>query len=361
MKILNIIQCTNLGGMEQASLRLMIALQNRGHSLELISLTPLGELEPLLTEAGIPAKGLKYGTTSPFSFVKSLRQAIKSAKADATMMTGHNLLASTALLGFAPKPRLMAMHFHHQGVMLPWRWRIIYTPIWLGFDCVTYPSDYVRNEAEEILPPLRRKTMTLRNPLKPTRVRDDEAARTFRISHRIPCDAPLIGNAGWLIQRKRFDVFLETAARIHNKLPQAHFIIAGGGEQRDELMSLADRLGLSGHIHWLGWMQHMAEFYAALDVLLFNSDWDAFPTTPVEAMAYSVPVVASAKHGGLAEILDASTGWIIDHHDTDWLASAVLAALGPEGYSRASAARQRVELISDPDSIANSVEAVLSR
>ena len=60
MKIVNIIQGTNLGGMEQASLRLMVGLKERGHSCEVVSLNPIGGLGPLLAEHDIPAVGLPY-------------------------------------------------------------------------------------------------------------------------------------------------------------------------------------------------------------------------------------------------------------------------------------------------------------
>ena len=48
--------------MEQASLRLMRALQGRGHELRLISLNPIEGLGPLLEMADIQAIGLDYAT-----------------------------------------------------------------------------------------------------------------------------------------------------------------------------------------------------------------------------------------------------------------------------------------------------------
>ena len=58
MRILNLIQCANLGGMEQASLRLMKALQARGHELRLISLNPIAGLGPSTQKANIRPEGL---------------------------------------------------------------------------------------------------------------------------------------------------------------------------------------------------------------------------------------------------------------------------------------------------------------
>ena len=57
MRIFNIIQCANLGGMEKANLELLSGLKARGHEIELLSLNPIAGLKPLLEERAIPARG----------------------------------------------------------------------------------------------------------------------------------------------------------------------------------------------------------------------------------------------------------------------------------------------------------------
>lgn len=44
MRILTIMQCTDLGGMEQAHFLLMKELKRRKHDIRLVSLHPLGAL-----------------------------------------------------------------------------------------------------------------------------------------------------------------------------------------------------------------------------------------------------------------------------------------------------------------------------
>lgn len=359
MRILNVIQCANLGGMEQASLRLMKALQARGHRCELISLNPIVGLGPLLEDAGIPAIGLDYARAGKLKTFLQLRRAVATANADALILTGHNLAASLALSGVGPKRRLFAMHYHHEDVMPDWKWRLIYRIALREFQTITFPSDYVRREAEAIYPPVRTVAATVRNPLElpPVPVKADSAE--LRAQLGIPRDAPVVGNAGWLIERKRFDVFLRTAGRIIEKRPDTHFLIAGDGDQRPALEALASRLGIVHRTHFIGWLTDLSPFYATIDVLLFNSGWDCFPTTPVEAMARGIPVVASLEHGGLGEILDERTGWLMDHHDEEVLAVHVVEALGPEGLHRGMFGREQVAEMSDPASIAEQIELKL--
>src|SRR5579859_2202175 len=97
MEILNIIQCGNLGGMEKTTLRLLKGLKDRGQTVFLLSISPIGMLKGKLDEAGwgysgVPYQG-RYGWKSHFL----LRREIRSHRHDALIMTGHNVSAFLAL------------------------------------------------------------------------------------------------------------------------------------------------------------------------------------------------------------------------------------------------------------------------
>ena len=99
----------------------------------------------------------------------------------------------------------------------------------------------------------------------------------------------------------------------------------------------------------------MRTVYAALDILLFHSDWDALPTTPLEAIALGIPVVSSLLNGGLFEVvrpgLDAV---LLDQHDVPALAHAALQLLANPGAaaSMASQGRSHVLALSEPEQLA---------
>lgn len=354
MKILNLIQCTNLGGMEQASLRLMRGLMEQGHSVQLLSLNPVGRLGPLLVEARIPHEGLPYLGKGGWRSYGLLKKKLKTIHADALIMTGHHLLGSLALGDFCKGRRVLAIHFHHEGVKSRWQWQMIYRIACSRFDAVTFPCDFIRNEAQRIYPPVARLAHTVRNPLNIPALAAPNEKMEARKALNLPVDRPLVGNAGWLIQRKRFDVFLRTARKILDRNPDVLFAIAGSGEEEQSLKRLADDLGIAGKIRWLGWQREMSRFHKAIDVLLFNSDWDALPTTPLEAMSFGVPAVCSAIHSGLGEIIDSpEVGFLLSEHDTDALASRVLDLLAHPGEATAIglAGRGHLEKVCEPGPI----------
>jgi glycosyltransferase involved in cell wall biosynthesis len=362
MRIVNIIQGTNLGGMEQASLRLMIGLKERGHSSEVVSLNPIGGLGLLLAEQNIPAVGLPYLGMGGWRSFLLLRRMLRSVKADAMLMTGHNLMAMLAMGDLCRDRRVLAVHFHHTGVKPLWQWRLIYRIACNRFKAITFPSDFVRHEAEAIYQPVKTLSHTVYNPIPAWPLPTVEERQQARKKLGLPLETPIIGNAGWLIQRKRFDVFLRTAKLILQRIPKALFLIAGDGEERARLEGLSRELNIEEHVKWLGWQKDMSRFYKCLDVMLFNSDWDAVGLTPIEAICHGVPLVASVQQGGLNEILNKDDyGFLITRHDIESLAEkAVFFLENPQdGYKVALAGRERIVEVSNTQRIAKEIESLL--
>ena len=363
MRILNIIQCSNLGGMEQASLRLMEALQRRGHALSVVSLHPLGPLAPALLASSIPALGLGYGQVPLWRWLRRLRRELRRQAPDALLLTGHSLPALLAIAGGCHGRLVLAIHFHHTGVKPRWFWWLFYAIATRQFRAITFPSHFVRREAIALYPPLATRARTVRNPLTPPALITPAARLQARRELGLSPEGPVVGNGGWLIPRKRFDVFLQVAARVLAHQPQVRFVIAGDGPEAASLKTLARELGIERSVHWLGWQVSMEPVYAALDLLLFHSDWDAMGLTPIEAMARGLPVVASVLHGGLREVASTpAVAVVLEQHDPEALASHVLRLLSDPAAAAAlgSRGRRQVLALSDSEAIASWHERALA-
>ncbi len=325
MRIFNIIQCANLGGMEKANLELLCGLKALGHDVEMLSLNPIGDLKPLLEERSIPAEGIAYRGRGGWRSYFRLRRKLASVRGDVLIMTGHNLMAMLALGSLCKDRRLLMIHFHHTGVKPAWQWRLIYRVAIARFAVIAFVSDFIRREAEAIYPPLAKVSHTIGisvvMPLLPSAAERKEA----RIKLGLPIDARIVGNCGWLIARKRFDVFLRVAREIAAEHPDLLFVIAGDGPERARLESLARELGIAERVLWLGWRADVGNFYSSLDLMVFNTDWDAMGRVPLEALGAGVPVVASAVHSGLGELLDPQVYDVVfPQHDISRLAKAAL-------------------------------------
>jgi glycosyltransferase involved in cell wall biosynthesis len=80
----------------------------------------------------------------------------------------------------------------------------------------------------------------------------------------------------------------------------------------------------------------LAEFYSAADIFLNPTYNDTFPTTNIEAMACGTPSVAY-KTGGCSEIIDESTGILVEKGDYKGLLTAIgiIKKNGKTFYARA--------------------------
>jgi glycosyltransferase involved in cell wall biosynthesis len=364
MHVLNLIQCTELGGMEQAAVRVLTGLQARGHTCEVVSTNPVGALGPVLAGHGIPAIGVPFRGRAGWRSHMQLRAAVRPrvADADAVLMTGPTLTGILSLRHRRRARQVLMVQYHHAGVKHPWAWRLLYELARSRFAAIAFPSDFIRTEAEDICPGIRPLAHTVFNPVAiPTPTDNDRKAKA-RTALGLPGDAPIIGNTGWLIRRKRFDVFLRVASRVRQAVPDALFVIAGDGPERANLEALAAELGITPAVRWLGWRRDLDPVYRALDVLVFNSDFDAFGNTPIEGMSYGLPVVASVVHGGLREALSAPEyGTLLNSHDEPALADAVAALLRDPAAARqmGEAARTHVSRTCSLESRAVAYERLL--
>ena len=111
---------------------------------------------------------------------------------------------------------------------------------------------------------------------------------------------------------------------LSERHPGVRLVVAGDGPARAEaeraLAPLGERAILLGH------RSDVMAVMDAADVLVHPSEADAFPTALIEAMAASLPVVAT-RVGGIPEIVDdGETGVLVDAPAT---ADRLAAALGP--------------------------------
>ena len=136
----------------------------------------------------------------------------------------------------------------------------------------------------------------------------------FRLRHGVPAGAPVVAQASWMIPEKGITDLVEAARIVLQRIPPAHFLLAGEGQHRDEYMAMARTLGMEEHFTWTGLVHNpVAEgLYAAADVVCQVSRWEeAFGWVIAEAMAAGRPLVAT-RVGGIPELVtDGGNGFLV--------------------------------------------------
>jgi glycosyltransferase involved in cell wall biosynthesis len=136
------------------------------------------------------------------------------------------------------------------------------------------------------------------------RFRPGDGAR-FRRQQGLPEDRPLLLYVGRVAHEKNIEFLLEAFLEVRRAQPRALLVIAGEGPARTHLAALAQRLGLTQHVAFVGYLdreQGLADCYAAAAVFVFASRTETQGLVLLEAMAQGCPVVSTA-HLGTASIL----------------------------------------------------------
>ncbi|MBF0217607.1 MAG: glycosyltransferase [Candidatus Omnitrophica bacterium] len=121
---------------------------------------------------------------------------------------------------------------------------------------------------------------------------------------------------------------LEAAEEVIRVFPDAVFQIVGDGPERGALLREASRLGISANVRFLGIRDDIPAILAGSSMFVLPSLREGLPVSIVEAMAASLPVVATGV-GGVPEVVaDGLTGRLVRPGDGRTLAAAIMELLG---------------------------------
>jgi glycosyltransferase involved in cell wall biosynthesis len=186
---------------------------------------------------------------------------------------------------------------------------------------------------------------------------------SLRARLRIAEGVPLVGIVARLVPIKAVDVFLQAAAALAVRRPDARFVVVGDGPLSEELRALAHDLGLGGRVDLLGWQADMAAIYADLDCVVLTSRNEGTPVTIIEALAAARPVVATAVGGVPDVVQDRVTGLLAPAGDSAGVARAIRELLDdPLLAGRlAEAGRERVLKVYTERRLVDDIRALYQR
>lgn len=114
----------------------------------------------------------------------------------------------------------------------------------------------------------------------------------------------VVSTLGRLTIQKGLTHFLRAAAKACEKYDRFIFIIAGDGDQRDELLQLSADLGISEKVLFTGFVRgkQWRDVYAISDVFVMSSVSEPFGLTALEAAANDTSLIIS-NQSGVSEVL----------------------------------------------------------
>jgi glycosyltransferase involved in cell wall biosynthesis len=158
--------------------------------------------------------------------------------------------------------------------------------------------------------------------------------------HRRSAIRPVhFGCVGSLVPVKQWELVLKAVALLPAGV--AVRILHSGGqdgtpesaEYAAKLVKLADELGISRSVDWLGENQEMSSFYSKVDCLIVPSKWEASSVAALEAACAGVPLLASDESGTRDLIEMAECGWLFRSGSAKSLALEISSLASGTKYS----------------------------
>lgn len=130
---------------------------------------------------------------------------------------------------------------------------------------------------------------------------------------------------------KNVPMLLRAAKRISPAKPDTHFVIAGEGELETEFRRLAESLGITENVHFIGRCTDVPLLLSASSICVLTSTAEGFSNSIIEYMAAERPVIATDVGGASEAIEEGVSGYLVTSDDDEALA------------------RRLSELLADPD------------
>ncbi len=231
------------------------------------------------------------------------------------LIHGHDWLvahASAALAEQLGVPYVTTIHATEHGRHQGWVDKSPQSDIhaierWMAHraDSVITCSHYMRGHVADIYDIDERRITVIPNGIDPRDLRPVDDLGALRLQFAQPREKLML-LVGRLVYEKGFQLALDALPGVIEKVPGVRFLVAGSGTHEGELKAQAERLGLSRHGAFLGWIGDDAlhSLYRIADLCVVPSLYEPFGFVALEAMASGCPCIV-ADTGGLREVVPA--------------------------------------------------------
>ncbi len=229
------------------------------------------------------------------------------------LVHGHDWLVGQASAELADKlgvPYVTTIHATEHGRHQGWvqdepQAHIHSVERWMAgrADALIVCSYYMRGHVADIFDIDERRIAVIPNGIDPSDLRPVDDLRALRREFAAP-DEQLVLLVGRLVYEKGFQLALDALPGVIERVGDVRFLVAGSGTHEAELRDQAERLGLSAHGVFLGWIGDDAlhSLYRIADLCVVPSLYEPFGLVALEAMASGCPCIV-ADTGGLREVV----------------------------------------------------------
>lgn len=176
----------------------------------------------------------------------------------------------------------------------------------------------------------------------------DNKGEYLKERYGIP-DRPILLYLGRLDKEKHLDVLLKAFSKVDSQTP-VHFVIAGTGQEKEQLKLLTHRLKISDQVTFTDFVpdEDVANLYAIADAFIIASTAELQSIVTLQALASGLPVIG-ADSVALPELVhDQENGYLFDPNDPKQIAQQIT-NLFSDDILRQSMSEKSLEIIKKHD------------
>jgi len=180
-----------------------------------------------------------------------------------------------------------------------------------------------------------------------------ETKENLRAKWDLPQKDFIILSLGRLVEKKGIKYLIEAIPLVISSHRNTTFVIAGDGPEKAELLLLAKQLGVEkkvvfpGPIRWeeVPSIMHASDIFAVPSIHDRNNNVDGLPTTILEAMASSLPIVGSNIAGIPLVVENNANGLLVEEKNSVQLAEAIIKLLSNSALIKQFGEKSREKVV----------------
>ncbi|MGH8553232.1 MAG: glycosyltransferase, partial [Methylococcales bacterium] len=216
-------------------------------------------------------------------------------------------------------------------------------------------SKAVHDSVQQVYRVDRTRLSILPNPVEWMRIR-----KALAEPLNAPMDSDFIVSVGRLVAFKQFDLLIRAFIEVR-KSRRIQLVILGEGPERETLMRLVAREGLSRDVLLPGFVNNPWSFMARAKMLVLSSKLEGFGNVIIESMAAGCPVIATRCGGPEDIIRDRYNGLLVEQNAAE-IANAIKLLLDDPGLCAKLVQNASLDVPSySPDKLSIGFQGLLKR
>ena len=306
MKILNVISSPAIGGTETFLLSITTYLEKMGCEIDIINTWRNSLMKKAALEANLSYKELDG--SSRYIRLRNLAQItgiIRRSKYDVVQAFGLRVSILLRLLKPFYRGRSIPLitGLRVAGVLRDWHHTWLDRLTQRKCDLFIPNSDAVAQMFTTRERLARDKMVVIKNGINTS---DFDAGRFQNITRHslgLPRDKVIITTVANLRHQKGYDFYVEIIREFLKEFDNVHFVWIGKGSLKSELENSIRSIGASDKITFMGMVKDVRPVLSCSDIFVLPSRDEGMPRALMEAMAMSLPCLATDV-GGVNEVIE---------------------------------------------------------